>query len=119
MGARTADVGEDRVLAGAIVPSAASGGRETGIAWTLRGLSLASHAGVIAAAVAVADPQPAAVIEAYTVEIVFSDSVAGGALPAASAEGSAGARDVSAISRGRFGTRGFLGGGPGNRAQAP
>jgi protein TonB len=60
------------------VPSAAPGGRETGIAWAWRGLSLASHAGVIAAAVAVAGPQPAAVIEAYTVEIVFSDSVAGG-----------------------------------------
>ena len=78
MGARTAEVRADRVLAGGIVPGAASGGRETGIAWAWRGLSLASHAGVIAAAVAVAGPQPAQVIEAYTVEIVFSDSVAGG-----------------------------------------
>ena len=78
MGARTAEGREGRVLAGAIVPSAAPGGRETGIAWAWRGLSLASHAGVIAAAVAVAGPQPAAVIEAYTVEIVFSDRVAGG-----------------------------------------
>ena len=78
MGARTAEVREDRVVAGAIVPGAASGGRETGIAWAWRGLSLASHAGVIAAAVAFADPQPPTVIEAYTVEIVFSDSVAGG-----------------------------------------
>ncbi len=68
MGAGTAEVREDRVLAGAIVPSAAPGGRVTGIAWALRGLALASHAGVIAAAVAVAGPQPAAVIEAYTVE---------------------------------------------------
>ncbi len=78
MGVRTAEVREGRVLAGAMVPGAAPGGRETGIAWALRGLSLASHAGVIAAAVAVAGPQPAAVIEAYTVEIVFSDRVAGG-----------------------------------------
>ncbi|MFQ5617576.1 MAG: energy transducer TonB [Rhodospirillales bacterium] len=78
MGARTAGVGEGRVLAGAVVPSAAPGGGETAIAWALRGLSLVSHAGAIAAVVAVAGPQPAAVIEAYTVEIVFSDSVAGG-----------------------------------------
>ncbi|MCH8214866.1 MAG: hypothetical protein IIC54_12455, partial [Proteobacteria bacterium] len=78
MDARTAEVRAGRVLAGAIVPSVAPGGRETGIAWAWRGLSLASHAGVIAAAVAVAGPQPAAVIEAYTVEIVFSDRVAGG-----------------------------------------
>ncbi|MCH7956539.1 MAG: hypothetical protein IIB63_03195, partial [Proteobacteria bacterium] len=60
------------------MPGAAPGGRETGIAWALRGLSLAFHGGVIAAAVAVAGPQPAQVIEAYTVEIVFSDRVAGG-----------------------------------------
>ncbi len=78
MDARKAEVREGRVLAGAIVPSAAPGGRETGIAWALRGLSLAFHGGAIAAAVAVAGPQPPAVIEAYTVEIVFSDSVAGG-----------------------------------------
>ena len=78
MNARKAEVREGRVLAGAIVPSAAPGGRETGIAWALRGLSLAFHGGAIAAAVAVAGPQPPAVIEAYTVEIVFSDSVAGG-----------------------------------------
>ncbi len=96
MGARKAEVREDRVLAGAIVPSAAPGGRETGIAWALRGLSLASHAGAIAAAIAVAGPQPAAVIEAYTVEIVFSDSVAGGHgegtdMPSAPSPGAAGA----------------------------
>ena len=78
MGVRTAEVREGRVLAGAMVPGAASGGRETGIAWAWRGLSLASHAGVIAAAIAIAGPRPAAVIEAYTVENVFSDRVAGG-----------------------------------------
>ena len=96
MGARTVEVRADRVLAGAMVPGAVSGGRETGIAWAWRGLSLASHAGVIAAAVAVAGPQPAAVIEAYTVEIVFSDRVAGGHgegtdLPPAPSPGAAGA----------------------------
>ena len=73
-----AEVRPGRVLVGGIVPGAASGGRKTGIAWAFRGLSLAFHGGAIAAAVAVAGPQPAAVIEAYTVEIVYSDRLAGG-----------------------------------------
>ncbi len=78
MDAGRAGVRAGRVLAGGIVPGAAPGGHETGIAWAFRGLSLAFHGGAIAAAVAVAGPQPAQVIEAYTVEIVYSDRVAGG-----------------------------------------
>ncbi len=78
MDAGTAELRAGRVLAGGMVPGAAPGGRETVVAWALRGLSLAFHGGASAAAVAVAGPEPAAVIEAYTVEIVFSDRIAGG-----------------------------------------